>query len=74
MDMALENGACSLQIASLDRSSAAPRMNAVDEGAEREVALAEAVLGVADEKVVGHAAAEPLVTAARIQAEEVIAV
>ena len=46
---------------------------AVDEGAVQQVALAEAVLGVMNQEVVGHPAAKPLVPAARIEAQQVVA-
>ena len=38
---------------------------AVDKGPIDEIALAEAVFGVTDKKIIGHAAAEALVAATR---------
>ena len=107
--MCRPNGACSLQIAALERSSAAPTIAfldrkgrlGVDVPAERrllapdrhvgaqfgradefpfdvspvqEVALAEAMLGVMNQEVVRHPAAEALVPAARVKAQQVVPV
>ena len=46
---------------------------AVDKGPINEVALAEAVFGVMDKKIVRHAAAEALVAAARVKSQQMIA-
>ncbi len=47
---------------------------ALDVGPVQEVALAEAMLGVMNQEVVGHPAAEPLVPAARVEAQQMVAV
>src|SRR5208283_1939287 len=45
---------------------------AVDQGAIEQVALAETVLGVVHQEVVRHTSAEPLMPAARIEAQQVV--
>src|SRR5579863_1850744 len=46
---------------------------AIDERAINEIALAEAVFGIADKEVVRHAAAEAQMPAARVKADQMVA-
>ena len=46
---------------------------AIDKGAIKEVALAEAVFGVMDKEIVGHSAAEAHMPAARVKPQQMIA-